>query len=155
MSSETSPPPTLRLRVGVAITRGDHLLLMERPRESGTGYVLPGGAVAAGESLTATARRHCTARVALDVTPNEVIVVAETRNRAQATQCLHIVFDVAAWSGVPTAGSAEATDGVLWYPLERLEEVDLYPPVAAPLLAALRHQTHGLHVIGDLWHELS
>lgn len=152
MTESTKPQP--RVRVGVVVTNGDHILLAEHKRGDRKCFMLPGGGVEWWEPLKEAALRECLEEVCLDVTLNEVIVVAETRNQERNTHNVHFVFDTAAWGGTPEVGTDPDICDVIWYPISRLTEIDLYPPIAGPLMAALQARTPGLQFVGDLWHEL-
>ena len=136
------------------MTKGDHILLVEHVRGDRKCFMLPGGGVEWWEPMLDAARRECLEEVCVDVTPNEIIVVAETRNQEHEKHNVHCIFDTASWSGNPAVGTDPDVTGVVWYPIERLPEIDLYPPVADQLIAALRGHTHGLRLGRELWHDL-
>ena len=138
----------------MVVTEGNHLLLVQHVRGDRKCFMLPGGGLDWWDPLVEAARRECEEEVGLDITVNEIIVVAETRSRECETHNVHVVFDTVAWTGRPEVGSDPDVTDVVWYPISRLTEIDLYPPIAGPLNAALEGRTHGLQFVSNLWHEL-
>lgn len=146
-----------RIRASVAVIKGEHVLLVAHQRDGRKGYMLPGGDVEWWEPVEEAVHRACGA-LGVQVTLNEIVVVAETRNSMHDSHRIHLIYDIAAWGGTPevtpeTAAAGEIVD-VLWYPILRLPEADLYPPVTGQLFAALQRRTHGIQLTRDLWHDL-
>ncbi len=70
-------------RAGVAIKKGEKLLLIKRKKDNGTYYILPGGGVESGEAPKQAAIREVKEELGIDVIIDKKIAEFEHRGNTE------------------------------------------------------------------------
>jgi ADP-ribose pyrophosphatase YjhB (NUDIX family) len=131
----TSRPAQPVVGVGAVVLDGDRVLLVKRGKEPLRGrWLIPGGTVELGESLTDAVVREVREETGLTVRPGEVVLVFDRIEREGDDVRFHYVivdYDCALVGGELAAGS-DADDAV-FAPVAELERYDV-PPQARELV---------------------
>lgn len=99
-------------------------------------FNLPGGNLDEGEELTACLMREFAEELDLEIEVGSLLFCAETV--ALERHVLHLIFHVAAISGVPCLNPAQTRAvQVQWLPIDQVADAPLYPAVASALAAWL------------------
>lgn len=125
-----------QLGVGAIVLQQEKVLLVQRGREPGRGlWAIPGGRVAAGESLRAAAEREILEETGVHIEAGELVWHFEylQRDEDQALQYHYVVLDFLARYLGGEAKAADDADAVAWVDLSRLDEVTLHPATAEAL----------------------
>lgn len=119
----------LKVRVCGLLVEGDALLLAKHKREGRIYWVLPGGGLEPGESLTGCLRREMEEETGLKVEVKDVLFLFDVKEPQR--HVVSIVFGVRRKGGelkprnIPQEG--ERLETVEFVPLNRLEDIDLRP----------------------------
>lgn len=138
----------IRLRSSALIMERDAVLLVEFNDENGLHYNLPGGGVEAGESLIQAVEREVFEETDIRVDVGQVAFIYEyAPHLAQArygpVHSLTTIFECTLQNGevprMPEKPDQNQT-GVKWVPLNRLNQVVLYPNIGDRIIAYSKHK---------------
>lgn len=127
-----------QLGVGAIVLHQDKVLLVQRGREPGRGlWAIPGGRVAAGETLRAAAEREILEETGIRIEALELAWHFEylQRDEHEVLQYHYVVLDFFGRYLGGEAKAADDADAVAWVDLSRLDEVTLHPATAEALHA--------------------
>ena len=117
----------MKVRVA-AILIQDYKLLTMRYHYSGQDlYNLPGGNLEFGEEMRDALARELEEELQIKTSiAEDSALIAEVHNEKGDT--LHVLYEAQITSGIPILNPKETTaQEVVWLPLEKLEEVNMYP----------------------------
>jgi 8-oxo-dGTP diphosphatase len=133
------------------VIRNRSVLLLHRAHSSDD-WVLPGGTPRPGESMAACARREVREETGLQVDPARVAFVLEVVGPEPGPRTVDIVFSVV--PSVSDQQPAEREPGLrpVFVPVDRIQTLDLRPPLAGHLRGLLSHRG-GLYApyLANLW----
>jgi 8-oxo-dGTP diphosphatase len=145
-------PDGIELRCSAIVVRNRSVLLIHRAHSNADDWVLPGGTPRPGESMAACARREVCEETGLHVDPDRVAFVLEVVGPDPGPRTVDIVF-----SAVPSVADqqpAEREPGLrpVFVPVDRIQTLDLRPPLAGHLRRMLSHRG-GLYApyLANLW----
>lgn len=123
--SDSFPPAVAAVHcVCFLLLRDGHVLLERRRQDKAVDpglIMVPGGHMEAGETHLQTLLREV--REELGIEPVNVAYVCSLLHPTTELQLLHY-YRVTSWQGEPVALEAEE---LIWFPLERLDELHLSP----------------------------
>jgi len=113
-------------RAGVAIKKGEKLLLIKRKKDNSTYYILPGGGVESGETPKQTAIREIKEELSIDVIIDKKIAKFEHRGNTE------FYFLSANFSGeIKLIGDGVSNSNINdvkeWILIKDLHEINLLP----------------------------
>lgn len=132
----------MRVRGSGLVIHDDAVLLIEYYDEvPGLHYVLPGGGILQGETLTEAVRREVREEACVDVEVGQLVLLYEyAPHKSPLPQpippALTLVFECRLVSGrahLPDCPDPGQT-GVRWLPLDELDTITLTPPVQKQIL---------------------
>jgi 8-oxo-dGTP diphosphatase len=134
------PTDGIELRCSAVVVRNRSVLLLHRAHSGADDWVLSGGTPRPGESMAACARREVREETGLHVDPDRVAFVLEVVGPDPGPRTVDIVFS-AAPSGVDQQ-PAEREPGLkpVFVPVDRIQTLDLRPPLAGHLRRMLSHR---------------
>jgi 8-oxo-dGTP diphosphatase len=146
-------PNGIDLRCSAIVFRKDTVLLVHRTGDGMGTWALPGGTPREGESMAACARRELLEETGLSVGPSRVAFVLETVAPGASRRTLDIVFLVVGLA--PDAEPQVREPGLepCFVPVDRLNELELRPPIAGYLRGLLGQGARrpAAPYLGNLW----
>lgn len=141
------------IRVGAFLQHEGRLLLIEQSRGEDRYWLLPGGGVHFGESLSDALRREVAEELGLRVAVGRLLAIVESISPEPAYRkhVIHMVFEV---SASPEADITPQESTILhadFLDERALHTVDLRPPIAEFLLDCLREMPSSPQYLGRRW----
>lgn len=123
-----------RIRVGVCVTDGDTILLVEHEKAGRRYWLVPGGGVEIGETLHESAAREMLEETGFSVDVGRLQIVCEAIDPG-GRHIVNLVYAAELTGGTLAVGSDGALRDVVWQPRGELSRLTMYPPIAGALLA--------------------
>ena len=150
-ASERSP----RLRVAAAVTRGKQLLVVRHRKEGREYYLLPGGGVAWGESMTEALSREIEEETGLKVQAGKLLCFSETIFPDRSRHIVNMVFRGIERGGELKPSRDVRVAGAGFVDFHDLKRIELLPPIAEFLIHARRSRYVGGAVyLGKVWKDV-
>jgi 8-oxo-dGTP diphosphatase len=142
-----------RVRVAALVLIEGRILLVRHNKDGEVYHLLPGGGVEAGETLASALRRELAEETGLDCTVGDAVLINDTIAPDGSRHVVNITFACdAPATAVPELGIDERIEAVELVDVSRLPELDLRPPMAEALIAAIGAERTGPPVyLGALW----
>jgi 8-oxo-dGTP diphosphatase len=147
-----SMPDGIELRCSAIVVRKQTVLLVHRTGSGAGDWVLPGGTPRPGESMASCARREVREETGLHVSPDRVAFVLEVVGPESGPRTVDIVF--CASDPAPDCRPEQCEPGLapVFVAVDRLQELDLRPPLAGHLRAMLgRRRELYAPYLANLW----
>jgi 8-oxo-dGTP diphosphatase len=151
---QVAPRPTVR---AAGLLFGDAGLLLVRQRRLDRDYwLLPGGGVHFGESLTAALRRELREELCLEIEPGRPVALAEAISADMATYPKHVVHVVLAATLVdatarPRLGDDDAVLEARFFTREELGALTVTPPITPFLQSCFEALPQQMRYLGVVW----
>jgi ADP-ribose pyrophosphatase YjhB (NUDIX family) len=144
----------VKVRVVTILIRGAEILLMKHRRLGLSYWVLPGGAIKEGETVSDCARRELLEETGLEVRLGKLVYLADVISPDRRKHTLNLFFlgeIIGGEFGVtPQKTLGEHLDEPHWMPLADLPRI--YPPIAERLQEDVnRGFSEGAVYLGNLW----
>ena len=140
---------SIRVRVALMAVQDGRILLVRHLKDSKTYWMLPGGGVRAGESLTVALKRELGEEAGVTVQGLRLQALCESIDPNSSRHILHVVFRGELVRGeARVTGDDERVVEVRWMPLDEFFDAPFYPDVKDYLLQAAERP------VGPLYREL-
>ena len=144
----------MKVRVVTILIRGAEILLMKHSRLGLRYWVLPGGAIDQGETVSDCGRRELLEETGLEVRLGKLVYLADVISPDRRKHTLNLFFLGEITGGefgvTPQKTLGEHLDEPHWAPLADLPRI--YPPIAERLQEdANRGFSEGAVYLGNLW----
>jgi 8-oxo-dGTP diphosphatase len=150
-------PLNMRVRgSGLVLHKGEVLLIEYYEEGRGLHYILPGGAVQAGETMHDTVRREVREQACIEVEVGPLILATEYEPQNDPIPhnlppSLTLVFACR-----PARGEARLPDchdlgqtGVRWIPADELDNIPLVPPLYKHILDYIYNGWRGIELLEE------
>jgi 8-oxo-dGTP diphosphatase len=151
---QIAPRPTVR---AAGLLFGDAGLLLVRQRRLDRDYwLLPGGGVRFGESLTTALRREVREELSLEIEPGRPVALAEAISTDMAAYPKHVVHLVLAATLVdatarPRLGGDDAVLEARFFTREELAALAVTPPITPFLQSCFEGLPQQMRYLGVVW----
>ena len=152
--ARVAPRPTVR--VAGLIFRDGRLLLVRQRRLDRDYWLLPGGGVHFGESLTVALSRELREELRLDIEPGRPVALAEAISDDMAVYPKHVVHVVLAAtlvddSAQPRLGGDDAVLEARFFTRHELGALTVTPPITPFLQACFEALPQQIRYLGVVW----
>jgi ADP-ribose pyrophosphatase YjhB (NUDIX family) len=138
----------IELRVAAALVRGGQILLVRHEKAGRSYWVLPGGHVKWGETLSAALVRELSEELHLDAKPGALLLVHDfvTPDR----HVLNLVFRVEVASDAFRVTLESVLREARFFEWDELSRIEFLPPIARQLRHALENPAPGPVYLGTV-----
>ncbi|MGM9992123.1 MAG: NUDIX domain-containing protein [Candidatus Bruticola sp.] len=142
----------VRIRVAVILCQGSRVLLVEHQKNGRKYWLLPGGGVEFGESLSACAVRELKEETNLDIEVGNLAFIADSIAPDNSRHVVHVVFYAREVGGQLKVGDEERLYTVKYVDINELNGLLMYPPISEEIIAAIKNkQTYHPSYLGSMW----
>ena len=141
-----------RIRVAAIVLNEDQVLLVKHRKGGQSYWMLPGGGVDWGESLTEALVREVGEEVCIEIAPRGLVLVNDSIPPDGHRHILNLYFTADLVEGGPKVGSDKRVVDVAFLPIKQLTTIPLFPDFGAVLLDAIRMRfPRRAQYLGNLW----
>lgn len=146
------PEKRPRIRVGVIVCRDENILLVCHRKGERRYWMLPGGGLKWGETLTACGEREVREETGLQIEAGRLLFVTETIDPSGSRHIVNMVILGTYRGGNLRCPTEEIIETVEWFPIRDLPGATLFPPIGSLLYEGLDKgfPEYPVH-LGSLW----
>jgi 8-oxo-dGTP diphosphatase len=143
--------PTIRV-AGLLVNEG-RILMVEQGRGEERYWLLPGGGVRFGETLSEALRREFVEELGLRVAVNRLLAIVESISPepSYAKHVVHLVFEISAAPELPPIPQDGAVLSAAFLDETQLQNADVRPPITEFLSACVRQVPSSPQFLGRRW----
>src|SRR3990167_5383208 len=142
--------PNFRVSV-ITVNEKQEILLVQHKKGTRYYWVLPGGRIEYGEDFATCAVRELKEETNLDIRFGKVVFLSEAIAPDRSRHIINIYATGEILGGELKVGDEPMLADVAYKPIEELEKITLYPPVADKILKTYREGFTKLEYLGNLW----
>lgn len=142
--------PNFRVSV-IIVNENKEILLVQHKKANRYYWVLPGGRIEYGEDFATCAVRELKEETNLDIKFEKIVFLSEAIAPDRSRHIINIYATGKVLGGELRLGIEPMLADVAFKPIEELEKITLYPPVADKILKAYREGFKTLEYLGNLW----
>ena len=144
--------PVIRVRVAVILMEGDRILLAKHKKGGKSYWVLPGGGVEEGESLSETATREIKEETNLNIKVKKLVFISEGLPPDKHRHVIDFFFTGEVTSGEIKKGTEEILEDIRFFSLRALQEIPFYPDIREEIKEAFETGFSGpARFLGNKW----
>ncbi len=156
MSGSAASAPVPRVRVGAILRQDDTILLVQHEKDGHAYWLLPGGGVDFGETLTAALRREVCEETGFATIIGDIALVHDSIPPDKHRHIVNICFWGEIRGGTLSKGDDPRVKEARFVPIEALPDLQIIPDMRESLIRLLTTpETLGRVYLGNLWRELS
>jgi len=145
--------PFIRIRVAAIIVEDGRILLEKHAKDGREYWVLPGGGVDVGETLSGALRRELREEIGIESETGELAFACEAIAPDATRHIVQLAFLASITGGTPqVTGDDPRVADVAWIPVQEVAGLEMYPIIqehlAAMLRAGIPRRTDSL---GNVW----
>lgn len=141
-----------RIRIAVLLRKDDSVLLVRHRKPHATYWLVPGGGLEYCESIEQCAQRELMEELGLEIQLGDLVYVSESIPPDRHRHVLNLYYKGEITGGELKLGDEEVLAGAEFVPIDRLEEIDLRPPLARPLVEYLKDPSRRTRIsLGNRW----
>ncbi len=143
----------VRIRAAALIWRDGEVLLVRHEKGGHSYWLVPGGGVDTGETMTEAAARELLEETGYTVDVGRLVLLCEAIDpKPGGRHIVNAVFAATVRSGTLAVGVDKALRDAQWLPLDAMSTLDMYPPIGPDLLEICREAGAGpVRVLGNTW----
>lgn len=134
------------------VVRKGEILLVKHKKASKQYWVLPGGRLEYGETFVECGVREVREETGLDVEFERYLFLSEAISPDRSRHIVNIFLEARVIGGTVKLGDEPVLQAVEFFPVDRLEQMEIFPPVQSEVLNGLRDSfARNIEYLGNLW----
>ncbi len=143
-----------RIRVAAVILQEDLLLLVRHKKAAETYWMLPGGGVDYGETLTEALQRELQEEMCIEADIGPLLFANDSIAPDHHRHIVNLYFCATIKSGTPRLGQDERVVEVAFHPVTSLHEISLRPDFGETLQGLLQSASPvTVGYLGNIWRD--
>ena len=142
--------PNFRVSM-IIVNEKKEILLVQHKKANRYYWVLPGGRIEYGEDFATCGVRELKEETNLDIKFGKVVFLSEAIAPDRSRHIINIYATGEVLGGELKLGDEPMLADVAYKPIEELEKITLYPPVADKILKTYKEGFTKLEYLGNLW----
>ncbi len=140
----------LRVRVAGILITGEGILLIAHKKNNDVYWLLPGGGVDYGESLSEALVREFIEELNINIVVSDLAFISDSIDPAGDRHVVNICFICSYTGGEYLLGNEERLHGFSFFKRDEIHEIKLFPPINDELISIMDSGVSGKY-IGKLW----
>ena len=150
----TEPLKHPRIRVAAVIVENDELLLVRHEKNGVAYWMLPGGGVDYGESLSDALARELREELCITATVGPLLFANDSIAPKGGRHIVNLYFEATIVRGRPALGIDERIVDVAFHPIPELTQIPLRPDFAPALVSLLQGERSEQETyLGNIWRD--
>ncbi len=144
----------IRVRVGVVIPQEDKILLVRHVKDERQYWLLPGGGIKFGETIEECAKREVKEETNMDIKIIRLLFVSESISKEYGRHLINLFLlgKIKSPNRELKVLSDHRVKEARFVPIEKLNELEIHPPVAPFISRAFKEKFQGpVLFLGNLW----
>lgn len=141
-----------RIRVAAIIRQGDSVLAVRHTKGDKSYWLLPGGGVDFGETLTEALKRELHEEARLDVKVGDLVLANDSIAPDGSRHVVNLYFEAEVTGGEMVVGEDPRVTGLKYVSVAELSSLAFYPDIRDDLVGGI---TGGFHAsrtyVGSVW----
>lgn len=146
----TDTEKNIRIRVGGLVIKENKILLIAHKKDGEIYWLVPGGGVDFGESLSSALIREYKEELNLNVNPEQPILICDSLHPKNKRHILNIVFQCSSFDGELKLASEERLFDYNFFTANQLKDLIIYPPINNELISIINKEKTNLY-LGKMW----
>jgi len=146
------PSNNIRIRVAGVIISEDKVLLIAHKKNGDVYWLLPGGGVDYGESLTEALERELYEELNIKIDVKDIAIVSDSIDPSGERHVVNICFNCIYKSGEVKLGDDERLHDFCYFPKDEIANLTIHPPINDSIIEILEKDDNCLYV-GRVWGE--
>jgi ADP-ribose pyrophosphatase YjhB (NUDIX family) len=140
----------VRVRVGGILISNDEVLLIAHKKNNDVYWLLPGGGVDYGESLSEALKREFTEELNIEITVNDPALISDSIDPSGDRHIINIFFLCEYSKGDFMLGNEIRLYDFKFFKREDIQNIKLFPPINDELISIMDSGAK-MKYIGKLW----
>jgi 8-oxo-dGTP pyrophosphatase MutT (NUDIX family) len=140
----------VRVRVAGILTTGEGVLLIAHKKNDDVYWLLPGGGVDYGESLSEALVREFLEELNIDITVNDLAFISDSIDPSGGRHVVNICFICEYTGGEYLLGTEGRLHDFSFFSRDEISGINLFPPINSELISLIDNGVKGKY-IGKLW----
>ncbi|HNT35681.1 MAG TPA: NUDIX domain-containing protein [bacterium] len=143
---------SIKIRVAVIVQKENAVLMIRHQKAEKTYWLLPGGGLEFGETITGCAVRELMEETGLCVRPGNLLFVCESLPPDGHRHVLNLFLHAELLGGELALGDEEILAEARFVPMEEIPSLTIHPPIKSVLLDYLRSGKLPAEImLGSMW----
>lgn len=144
----------VRIRVAGVLLKDKKLLLIAHKKGNQVYWLLPGGGVDFGESLTEALKREFQEELGISVQVKDICCIVDSIHPEEERHIVNICFRCSCSEGTLTLGKERRLHDFGFFSRDELEPITIFPPMKEELQQLMSDVSQSCIYLGKKWIEL-
>ena len=140
-----------RVRIALLMIEEDKILLVRHRKGEKTYWLLPGGGLEYGETISECAKREALEELSLEIALGDLLFINESIPPDRHRHVLNLYYQAKIIGGQMKLGDEEVLAEAAWIEIDLIDELTLYPNTREALKKVAKGKKPVKVSLGNLW----